>query len=345
MQIRNKHINPIVIVFHCLFWLAWIIVFTLIQSLGKGYNEFFIWLMYYVITLPIFIIHTYLIGYLLVPKYFLKRHFILFFSGIILFLVIFSILELVVSNELVFNTFAPSKKFSPGYLNLPNILISGLGNHYIIFVFLAIKAIKSWHIAKNRKEELAQQNLETELEIFRYQLQPQFILSLIDELGQMSEAKSDKIPEMIVKISDFINRLLFEAKAELIQLETEIKLIREFLAIQELAFSNRLKTNLIVNGEIIGKVVPPLLIFPFLNNACNVVNSSDQDFECNIIVKVEKKYLLFSFSLWSEKDFKMLESRNIELTKKRLVYNYGTKHRIIENEDANFREISIEVFS
>jgi two-component system, LytTR family, sensor kinase len=345
MRITGKHIDPIILSLHCLFWLAWIVIFTIIQSLGKGYHELFVWSMYYLITLPIFITHTYLIVYWLIPNYFLKRKFLLFAAYIFLLLVIFSIIELVVSNELVFKIFDHQKVFNTGYLNLPNILISGLGNHYIILVFVAIKVVKSWFETKNKKDELAQQNLETELEIFKYQLQPQFILSLINELGGMAEAKSKKVPEMIVKISDFINRLLFEAKAELIQLDTEIKLIREFIAIQELAIGKRLKANMIVNGIITGRVVPPLLIFPFLNKACYVVNKYNQDFECNIIVKVEKKYILFSFTLWSEKEFKMDGDINVELTRKRLILNYENKHRIIENEDANFREISIEIFS
>lgn len=345
MRIFNKNISPVILTLHCLFWLAWIVVFTIIQSLGKGYHEFFVWSRYYIITLPIFVIHTYLIAYWLVPFYFLKRKFLFFTLMVILFLVAFSIIELIVSNELVFKVFDTRKAFAPGYLNLPNILISGLGNHYIILVFIAIKVVKSWHEAKGKKDELAQQNLETELEIFKYQLQPQFILSLIDELGQMAANKSKKVPEMIVKISDFINSLLFEAKAELIQLNTEIKLIREFLSIQELAIGSRLKTNMIVNGIIAGRVVPPMLLFPFLNKACQIVNSDIQDFECNIIVKVEKKYILFSFTLWSEIDFKMEANTNLELTRKRLGLNYENKYRIIENEDANFSEVSIEIFT
>jgi len=218
MQIAGKHINPVIFVLHCLFWLSWIIGFTVIQSLGKGMHECFVWLMYYLITLPVFIAHTYLIAYWLVPHYFLKRRYILFGSWLMLFLVVFSVVELIVSNEFVFRIFDPSKCFARGYLNTGNILISGLGNHYIILVFLAFKAVKSWHEAKNRKEELETQNLETELEIFRYQLQPQLILSIIIELEQLSEVKSVKVPEMIVRISDFINQLLAETKAELIQL-------------------------------------------------------------------------------------------------------------------------------
>ena len=344
MQIFGKYIKTKSILFQVLFWLAWIVCFTTIQSLGKGYDEMVVWIMYYLITLPIFIAHTFIVAYWLVPKFFFKREFSLFAASIIIFLIAFSIIELVVSNDLVFKIFDESKVFEPGYLNMKNVLVSGIGNHYIILVFLAIRSVRSWHGTKNQKDELALQKLETELEIFRHQLRPKFVYSLIEELENMALQKSEKTPEMIVKISDFLNSLFYEANAELIPIRTEIKLIKEFLSIQELVIGNRLKSNLVVNGEIAHSVIPPLLVFPFLNIAFREIYANNNEFETTLIIKLEKKYLLFSFTVWSEHEFKLRNDRNIGLTKKRLQYNYNGKHRIIENEDANFKEVSIEIF-
>ncbi len=344
MKILGRHISFKIFIFHVLFWIAWIVCFTTIQSLGNGRDELFVWSMYYIITLPIFVAHTYLVAYWLVPRYFLKREFLLFGLLVIISLVVFSTIELIISNELVFKVFDEPKAFAPGYLNAKNIVVSGLGNHYIILVFLAIRAIKSWHNAKNQREELALQNTETELEIFRYQLRPKFVYSLIAELEQLAIEKSRKTPEMIVKISDFLNSLFYEANAELIPLKTEVKLIKDFLAMQELAIGNRLKVNMVVNGEVMSSVIPPLLIFPFLNIAFKEIYDNKNNFEVTLIVKIEKKYLLFSFSIWSEHEFTLKDDENISLTKKRLQYSFEGKHRIIENEDANFREVSIEIF-
>ncbi len=330
---------------HSLFWLGWIVSFTLIQSIGEGYREAFVWLMYYLITLPVFVAHTYLIAYYLVPDFFLKRKFWGFSLSILLLLIVFSIIELIVSNEVVFKLFSPEKMFAPHYLSIQNIVISGLGNHFIILVFLAIKAVKSWHESKSRKEELVQQNLETELEIYKYHLQPSIILTLVNEIELLGNQNSKRYPEIIVKVSDFINKLLFEAKSELIPLATEVGLIQDFMSIQELALGNRFKTKVIVNGNVQTKVVPPLLIFPFLNSALKVAINSNFLYESTVIIKVERKYLLFSFTLWSENEFQFLVDGNTELTQKRLFYNYNGKHRIIENDDVNFKEISIEIFT
>ena len=63
---------------HTIFWLTWVVSFTIIQSLGFGIDQYFIWFMYYVVTLPIFIIHTYLIAYWIVPNTFFKGKYVCF---------------------------------------------------------------------------------------------------------------------------------------------------------------------------------------------------------------------------------------------------------------------------
>lgn len=344
MRSGKLHIDRKEFVLHAIFWLTWVVSFTMIQALGGGPEEYFVRLMYYLITLPVFMAHTYLIAYWLLPRTFFSGKYLLFILGILILLIVFSVIELVVSNELVFRIFDPSKVFAPGYLNFTNIVISGVGNHYIILVFLAIKAGRSWYKAESRKEELIRSKTETELEIYRYQLQPQMILTIVEELEQLTNEDPDKVPGTIIKVSDFLNRFLYEGKEDLIPLELEVKLIEEFLAIHKEALGKRLKSNLVVNGNLRSFVVPPLLLLPFINNAIKMVYGCNNSFESTVIIKAERKYLLFSFSFWSEKEFSLADNENNEITKKRLNYSFPGKHRLIENIDSNFREISLEIF-
>ena len=316
----------------------------MIQSLGSNFNLWLMWFTYYVVTLPVFIVHTYLIAYWFLPRTFFTGRYWIFSGWLILLLILFSIIELIVSNELVFKHFNLNKEVSPGYLNLKNIIISGVGNHYIVLVFLAIKLGRSWYSSQNLKEELLQAKLETELDIYRYQLQPKLIYTLMEELEIIAKKESDKTPEMIVKISNFLNRFLFEGKEELLPLQDETKLIEEYLEIHKKTLENRLTSNFIVNGVLKSFVVPPLLLLPFINSSIKLIYGCNNSFESTVIIKAEKKYLLFSFTFWSDKNFQVSNNENIEITKKRLKYSFPGKHRLIENIDENFREVSLEIF-
>ena len=345
MNLGKRHIAKQEIVLHTIFWLGWVVSFTIIQSLSTGIENWFVWLMYYIITLPIFIAHTYIIAYWFLPKTFFKARYLLFIVGAILLLIVFSVLELVVSQNLVFKVFDEKLALEPDYLNFSNIVISGIGNHYIILVFLAIKAGASWYRAENENEELLRTKVETELEIYRYQLQPKMVLTLVEELETLSEKEPDKAPDMIIKISNFLNVFLFEGKEELIPLSLEVKLVEQFLDIHKNALGDRMTCNFVVNGNLKPYVIPPLLILPFINSAIKLVYECNKSYEITVLIKAERKYLLFSFSFWSENEFSLTDNKTSEITRKRLKYAFPGKHRLVENIDNNFREISIEIFT
>jgi hypothetical protein len=345
LKTGRLHIDKKDILLHSAFWLTWIVAFTIVQSIGGGANEYFVWLMYYLITLPVFVVHTYLVAYWLLPETFFKGKTLLAFAGVFVFLVVFSIIELIVSNELVFKVFDESKVFVPGYLNPANIIISGIGNHYIILVFLAIKVGQSWYSSQNQTASLLQIKMETELEIYKYQLQPKIILSLVEELDLISKKEPDKLPQMIINTSNFLNHFLFDVKDELIPLNLEVKLIGDFLDIHKHAIGSRLNSSFIVNGNLQAHVCPPLLLLPFINSAIKLVYECNNSFESTVIIKAEKKYLLFTFTFWSEDDFRLINSEETEITRKRLMFSFPSKHRIIENVDANFAELSLEIFN
>lgn len=342
---KGIHIDRTKVLLHALFWLAWIISFTMIQSIGEDASTWFVWLMYYLITLPVFIAHTYVITYWLIPETFFKGKYLLTILGVLLLLIFFSVIELIISNELVFKIFDPEMAFESGYLNLSNVLISGVGNHYVILVFLAIKVTRTWYLSANTKEKLVQTKLETDLEIYRYQLQPKLILFLIEELEMLSEKDPEKVSGMIVKISNFINQFIFEGKEDWIPLTLEVKLLESFLEIHDYALGDRLASNFAVSGKLQSYVVPPLLLLPVISRAIKMAYECNKRFENAVFIKAEKRYLLFSFTFWSEDSFQADDNEELEIIKKRLKFKYPGKHRLIENVDDNFREFSLEIYT
>jgi LytS/YehU family sensor histidine kinase len=150
---------------------------------------------------------------------------------------------------------------------------------------------------------------------------------------------------MIVNTSNFLNHFLFDVKAELIPLSQEVKLIGDFLDIHKHAIGSRLNSSFIVNGNLQAHVCPPLLLLPFINSAIKLVYGCNNSFESTVIIKAEKKYLLLTFTFWSEDDFRLTNNEVTEITRKRLMFSFPSKHRIIENLDANFAELSLEIFN
>lgn len=344
MKRAEKHIGKQRILLHTGFWLAWVISFTILQSLGQGRESFSMWFRYYVITLPVFVSHTYLIAYWLVPRARSKNRYGLLIAGVAAFLPFFSIIELIISNELVFKFFNSKVYYNPGYLNVKNIIISGIGNHYILLVFFAIKAGKEWYHSKLRKNEEQQWNEKTELEIYHYQLQPRIMLHLMEILQHTIAKNPSETPGLIIQISNFFNLFLKENYADWRPLLAETDLIEQYFKIYRLGLCNPVKCEIQFNGNLKPFVVPPFLFLPVLEFAMKNGEKCNDCFQCSVFIKGENRKLFFTVELWSENRLRLAGSYDVEMLQLRLQHHFPGNFRLKEESDENFWLLQLEIF-
>lgn len=339
------HIEKKRVFSHLIFWLFWITGFTFIQGFGGSVSGYWTWLVYYLVTLPIFVTHTYLIAYWLVPHYFFNRRYFHFSGYIVLFLVFFSIVELVVSNELVWQLVSPENRAESGYLNITNILINGIGNAYIVVVFLAIKIARIWNEKIVEQAELMNQKLSTEIELLHYQSYPKFVLSVVDKLEILASGHSVQTPEMIVKLSNLMTNMTTGRKATKIPLKKEIELIRDYVDVQRTTSESSLRVNIFQSGEPGGVEIPQFLLFQLVEEGFICVGDPSDETDFTILIKTEPHYLLFSLTLWSETSLaKPFNQAVTESCRKFLSYFYSENHKVMSNFEVNFVEIIIELY-
>ena len=330
---------------HLFFWFLWVSCFTLLQSFGFGIRDYGAWLAYYLITLPLFVAHTYAIAYWLVPQYFFKRRYFLFFLGIVLLLILSSIGELIISNEFVWRMVKPENIQSGKYLNGSNILINGLGNEYIIIVFLSVKVVRFWNSKMGEKAELLNQKLATEIELLHYQSYPRFVLNVMDRMEQLAFQKSPQTSEMIIRLSNLMNNMTVGTTPNKINLQKEIELIRSYIDIQRMSFPSGYEVNFFVINELNGLQIPPFLFFQVVEEGFVVLDNFTEEIDCAIFIKTEPHYLLFSLSLHNESSFKHIFNQDvIGNCEKYLNCFYPEKYKVMSNFENNFVEVIIEIY-
>lgn len=338
MDWTENHTAKHNLLLHAGFWTAWVIFFTLLQSLGQGGSSLPGWLVYYLITLPVFVIHTYLIAYWLIPTVFLRKRYLLFAAGVFLLLVVFSIIEMVLSNELIFKLVYPSATPETGYLNIGNVIVSGIGNHYIILVFIAIKIGKAWYRAQNIKEEEKQRNLEAAIEIYSYQFRPKVMHRLMVLLECAIQNDIKKSPDLIISISSFLSAFLKENSKQKTWFSEEISLIKMYLEIFSAALPQRIRTEFSATGDFTSIPVPGYLFLPVVDYALSLGKWCNSSCNCSVFVKEENRQLLFSLNLISEKKIDQQKNIDTEMLHRRLQkYSPGKVSLIEKIEDRNWK--------
>jgi two-component system, LytTR family, sensor kinase len=335
-----KH-NPIL---HAGFWATWIVFFSLLQNVGQSGGSLLNWLMYYIITLPVFVTHTYIIAYWLVPQTFMKGRYGLFIAGILIMLVAFSVIEMVISYESIFKFKKMIEVPSSGYLNFKNIIISGIGNHYIILVFMAIKVGRAWYHARSVEEVEQQRKLETAIEIYNYQLRPRVMHHLMAVLGAAMKKDNKKSPDLIIQISGFLNTFLHENKNEKVCFRDEVRLMEMYVKIFATALPDCIKSEFSAAGDFSSFSAPDFLFLPVLDYAFNLGTWCNNSVSCTVFVKEEHRQLYFSLSLSSNKQVDWEKNKDSEMLARRLKNNFPGLVTIKEERNETSWKLDVVLF-
>ncbi len=218
------------------------------------------WFVYYIITLPLFIAHTYLIVYWIGLEYtkgFKLGTFIILF---IVFLYCFSVLELLISHEFLSKWFPDVFETARQYLTLGNIIINGIGNLYIVLVFIAVKMIRSWYFSSEEKKNLNQRFLEDRVAEENSKIQPGLLMYATEKMEEMAQERSEDISSVIATLSEILNGAMLTKDKSLQRIDEELKLLKKLLLLH--AIFNDADAPLIqVNGaNLDNSMVPSLAI-------------------------------------------------------------------------------------
>jgi len=238
------------------------------------------------------------------------------------------------------------ENIQPGnYWSGQSILINGLGNEYIIIVFLSVKVIRFWNSKIGEKTKLTSQKLQTEIELLHYQSYPRFILNAMDRLENMAEAKSPQTSEMIIKLSNLMTNMLTGRKSDKIAIQKEIDLIRSYVEIQRIGFPETRQLEFLINGNLNGITIPPFLFFQLVEEGFLVLEDFSEQTEFTILIKAEPNYLMFSMTIWNaDTVLKPFNTGVIDNCRKFLEYYYSGNHKLISDLEINFVNVTIELY-
>ncbi|HWA36204.1 MAG TPA: histidine kinase, partial [Cyclobacteriaceae bacterium] len=141
------------------------------------------------------------------------------------------------------------------------------GSNTIAGFAAAIKLIKHWYNKKMENERLEKEKLKAELELLKNQLHPHFLFNTLNNLYSLIIQKSNHAPEVVLKLADLLRFMLTESSKNKIALTQEIDILKSYMALEQLRFGERLDLTVNMNGDPGNKMIAPLLLLPFAENA------------------------------------------------------------------------------
>ncbi|WP_434037371.1 sensor histidine kinase [Formosa sp. 4Alg 33] len=313
--------------YHILFWLGYFI-FNVVRW-GSYFNDYWYSLKSNLIEFPIHIIVVYINVYILIPKLVLRKRYWSYLFWLIFMLAMVYMVRTGLNYVLVTKNIWPEAGNSGQFLELNHIVAVVLGELYVIGFVSAIKLLIDWSIEKQRNEELAKLQLSTELKYLRTQIQPHFFFNTLNNLYALTLTKSDNAPQLVIKISDMMQYVLYEVNSSKADLFEEINHINNFIDIARLRFNDSIEFETDITGNIEDIEVPPLLFLTFIENSFKhgLKNSEKVTVVMSFEVK-GKDYLEFNLvnSFNSNSDITNEQGIGIANTKRRLNLLFGSNY-------------------
>ncbi len=213
-----------------------------------------------------------------------------------------------------------------------------IGLLYQVGFVSTIKLTIDWIFEKRKNDLLKKTQLSSELNFLKTQIQPHFFFNTLNNLYALVIEKSDKAPEVIVKLSEIMQYVLYDAKGSSIKLLKEINYIHSYLELEKLRYGNSINSKLTIKGNIDDIEVPPLIFLPFIENCFKHGTKNNHNIIIEIYFEVKDHQLLFKV----ENNFivvKKIETKHgigIENVKRRLelLYNntFKLKIKIVNNK-------------
>lgn len=138
----------------------------------------------------------------------------------------------------------------------------------IIWFLLPAVILMAMQYYRRQQENLTlrEQKKSAELNALRNQLNPHFLFNTLNNLYALAIKKSDQTPEVIAKLSEILDYILYRCKKSFVPIEGEVNLLQNYISLEKVRYGQRVaitfNTNIERNLEI-----APLLLLTFLENA------------------------------------------------------------------------------
>jgi hypothetical protein len=177
----------------------------------------------------------------------------------------FSVLELLVSHKFIYQWYQTGSELSDDYLKPANVIMSGLGNLYIVLVFLAARTIKEWYMADARSKELQHVELQQQMENAITRVQPHMLIYAIDRIDRMVEQSSPDVTRAIALTSELLNEVMIHHEEKQKLFSREIELVRKLVALVSLLRESKPDVEFFVSGDPGQIKMPPMILFTMLD--------------------------------------------------------------------------------
>jgi sensor histidine kinase YesM len=248
-------------VWHLGFWMgylayrAWSYYATIVD-----YQEYLTFML--IRDLVLFVVYTYLIILLYKLLIYKKRYVLYFICGTLLAILhLFSVQKL---QQYTVESVHVMKDAPLGRWFFSNLSLTLM----TFFVITFTKYFKDSFISQYYENEQKQLKMKSELDNLKAQISPHFLFNTMNNFYGLAVENSNKLPNLMIKLSDLLRYSLYETKNDLVPVSKEIDYVKNYIELEKIRLESTLDLEFCSTvGENEDAGIAPLILMVFVENA------------------------------------------------------------------------------
>jgi len=313
---------------HILFWLVYF-AFNSIRW-GSYFDDYWYSFKSNLIEFPLHIIIVYFNIYYLVPKFIIGKKYKFYITALLIVLGINYFLRIGLVHWLVTTDTSPIVQGNSELFSFNHIIAITLGEIYVIALVSGIKFTIDYVIELNKNNQLLELQTETEMNYLKAQIQPHFFFNTLNSLYALTLKKSEKASEVVLKLSEFMEYVLYDLNKKEIPLLKEINYVRNYIELEQIRRGDLVECSVDIIGDIDDVVLPPFLFLPFVENCFKHGQLGSGRILIKMTFKRDEKELEFILvNSYEQDNFSNVKSGiGIINVRRRLELNYGNRFQL-----------------
>lgn len=206
-------------------------------------------------------------------------------------------------------------------------------------IYLVVSSLL--HLARwwFRAQEMEKEKTLYELKALKSQINPHFLFNSLNSIYSLSRKGSEEVPEKIVRLSNLLRHIIYDAESNFVSLEKEVEMIENYIDLQNLRTKTEGRIHFEKKGKLDDKKVAPMLFLPFVENSFKHGIKGEKGGSVKIKLTVFQSSLLFEVENRvgevATQSLPQSQGIGIDNVEKRLQLIYPGKHslKLIHNKD------------
>lgn len=156
------------------------------------------------------------------------------------------------------------------------LIASGLA---LLLAFISIVLLRRYYLKSKKNIELEEQQkiseykhqvADLELRSLRSQMNPHFLFNSLNSIrNYIIKNEPQKASKYLASFATLMRKILDSSQQEFIQLEEELEMLKIYLELEQLRFSNKFSFEINVDSSLEpdNTYIPPMILQPFIENA------------------------------------------------------------------------------